>query len=936
MSAPTNFGIAIAMVLVSAVAVTAQGVDTGSLRGLLTDGSGAALPGVTVTAASDAVMGGSLTAVSSSEGLYRFPSLPPGRYLLRMELAGFQPIEMADVRINVGLALTIDRQMEVSSVAETLTVVGETPIVDTKTTSGEVNWTGELLEKLPSARDLWSTLQQVPGLVMAKENVGGIESPFLSFFSVHGSIRGSHQYNFNGMDMSDMHSGIGLGYFNTDSFEEMQFSTSGISAEHSRGGLVMNTVTKSGSNRLSGQGVYYYESNALQATNIDDDLRARGVQGSGAPLDALHDLSGNVGGPLKRDRVWFFAAGRRYAVTPVVLNCTLPGGEPCVDGVTLPNVTGKVTTQLNPSNRLMVIYDRGEIHRPNRQVSQFVTLDAAFNEDFHYDVWQGKYDVIISPTLLLQAGVGRGSPPFKLGYHETHQAGVSTAFDEITRVRFDAAPQDFVQQGDILVMNANMTYFKDRLLGGAHDVKFGAEHRRGKLFQGNFRAGQLERRYQNGNAYRVTVFNTPVEQVARNYSVAGYVQDSVRVGTKLTLNLGLRTEWWRGDVPEQTNTGGQFPEIFGAPRTLPEQSGVIEWTTFSPRLGVAYDVNANSRLVFKGTYGRYFYQVRTSDLNAYSNSNALATATYDWTDVNRNNIPDYPSEFGTLRALNLPRLRSIDPDLESPYTDEVTASVEFGLTQRSSFSARYTYRKNNKLIAATDRALPDEAFSIPSTAIDPLTGTTLNYFSLGPAFATVINQEVLTQFDNNYNRYNGIDLVYNRRFDGRWLMIASVTLQDNYGRVGSYLNRNEREIFAYGAAGLDARAMGKIVTTFALPWESSASVFYRYVDGMNSNNQEAPEMARRVQVRDVTSGTLYPIRVEEPGSFRQEHTSILDARVSKRFTFRGATFEGMLDCFNITNANSILATGVITGSDLNVPLRIVTPRVFRLGVRVEF
>ena len=247
--------------LLSALPLFAQGVDTGSLRGIVTDGTGAALPGVTVTAASEAVMGGSLTAVTSSEGLYRFPSLPPGRYTLKLELTGFQPIELEDVRINVGLALTIDRQMEVSSVSETLTVVGESPIVDTKNTSAEVNWTGELKETLPSARDLWSTLQQVPGLVMAKENVGGIESPFLSFFSVHGSIRGSHQYNFNGMDMSDMHSGIGLGYFNTDSFEEMQFSTSGISAEHSRGGLVMNTVTKSGGNRFSGQGAFYYEGN---------------------------------------------------------------------------------------------------------------------------------------------------------------------------------------------------------------------------------------------------------------------------------------------------------------------------------------------------------------------------------------------------------------------------------------------------------------------------------------------------------------------------------------------------------------------------------------------------------------------------------------------------------------------------------------------------
>lgn len=923
-----------ALLMVARVAL-AQGVDTGSLRGVITDTTGAALPGVTITATSDAVMGGSLTAVTSAEGLYRFPSLPPGLYEVKMELSGFQAIALADVRVNVGMALTIDRQMEVSSVSETLTVVGESPIVDTKNTSGEVNWTGELLEKLPSSRDLWSTLQQVPGLVMAKENIGGIESPFLSNFSVHGSVRGSHQYNFNGLDMSDMHSGIGLGYFNTDSFEEMQFSTSGISAEHSRGGLVMNTVTKSGGNRFSGQFSGYFENSSLQATNIDADLRARGVQGSGAPLDYLYDVSANVGGPIRRDRVWFFGAARRYAVTPVVLNCTLSDGSSCVDGVKLPNVTAKVTTQLGPSNRFMVLYDRGEIHRPNREVSQFVSLEAAYSEDFHYDLWQGKYDRILSPTLLLQAAVGRGSPPFHLGYHESHRDGVSTAFDEITRVRFDAASQDFYQQGDILVFNTNLTYFKDKFLGGAHDLKFGAEHRRGKLFQGNFRAGHVERRYQSGVPYRVIAYNTPVEQVAYNYSMGGYVQDSVRLGRLLTVNLGLRTEWWRGDVPEQANQPEAFPAIFTG-GAYPEQIGVMEWTTFSPRLGFAYDIQGNSRFVVKGTYGRYYFQVRSSDLNAYSNRNALATATYDWNDLNRNNVPDYPAEFGTLRALNLPRLRSIDPNLESPFTNEFTGSLEVGLTQRTSVSARYTYRKNGKIIAATDLALPDSAFSVPSTALDPLTGATLSYWSVAPEFRTVVNQEILTQFDSNYTRYNGLDLVFNRRFDGRWLLMGSVTLQDNYGRVGTYLDRNERDIFAYGDVGLDAKMLGKIVTTVSLPWATSASFFYRFSDGMNSNNSATPEMARRVQVRDVNSGTLYRIRVEEPGAFRQEDTHIFDVRVSKTFRLGRTQFEGILDGFNMTNANNILATGVITGSDLNVPLRIITPRVFRIGLKVDF
>lgn len=495
--------------------------------------------------------------------------------------------------------------------------------------------------------------------------------------------------------------------------------------------------------------------------------------------------------------------------------------------------------------------------------------------------------------------------------------------------------QDFYQQGDLLVMNGNLTYFKDRLLGGAHDFKFGAEHKRGKLLQRHLREGNLERRYQSGVPFRVIAYNTPVEQVARNYAVSAYAQDSMRVGRHLTLNLGARVEWWRGDVPEQANNPGTFGAIFGSGAVQPEQIGVMEWTTVSPRLGFAYDVRGDSRIVAKANYGRYYFQVRSTDLNTYSNPNAVATATFDWTDLNRNDYPDYPAEFGTRRALNLPRARFIDPDIEAPYSDEISTSLELGLTSLSSFSVRYTYRDNEKQIAATDLALPDSAFSIPSVATDPLTGNPINYWSLGPAFASVTNREVLTQFDSNRTRYHGVDLIYNRRFDGRWLAMGSVTLQDNYGRVGAYMTRNDREIFPDGAVGLDTPFTGKIVTSYMFPWDLSGSFFYRLTGGMNANNF-SNDMARIVQVRDVTTGTLYPVKVEENGSFRQDDVHIVDARVSRNFQAGGLRIEAVLDGFNLTNANNILSTGVITSSNLDVPLRIVTGRVFRLGAKIDF
>ena len=176
MSPVKSLALAAASALVGVTLAFAQASDTGSLRGRITDGTGAALPGVTVTASSPAVMGGSLTTLTASEGLYRFPSLPPGVYEIRMDLPGFKPISIPNLRINVGLGLTIDRVLEISTVEETVTVVGESPIVDTKNTGAGAVVTNEILAKIPSARDLWNTMQQVPGLVVPRENVGGFES----------------------------------------------------------------------------------------------------------------------------------------------------------------------------------------------------------------------------------------------------------------------------------------------------------------------------------------------------------------------------------------------------------------------------------------------------------------------------------------------------------------------------------------------------------------------------------------------------------------------------------------------------------------------------------------------------------------------------------------------------------------------------------------
>lgn len=928
----------LALSLALAGPLWAQAADTGSLQGRVTDNTGGALPGVAVTAESSAVMGGSLIAVTSGEGLYRFPSLPPGLYTIRFELQGFATAVVENLRMTVGLGLTLDRQLGVATVEESITVSGESPIVDTRSTQSGATVTREILEMIPSSRDLWNTVQQVPGLVVPRENVGGFESTQLSSMSVHGSGASAVQHNINGIDMTLMHQdNLGAGYMSTDAFEEIQVSTSGISAEHSRGGLIINQVVKSGSNRLSGMVGYFYENDAMMSTNVDDDLRSRGVLTEGSPLESLKDFTAQAGGPIVRDHLWWFGAFRNYSVLPYVLNCFLPDGSKCTNESRLRNYTGKLNAQANPANRFLFFYEWGQKLMPNRDISQFIRPEASYLQDGAHTIIQGRYDRILTSTMILEASYGQLESPFPLRYR-SEVGDKTTAFDQVTNIRSDAAFQNFFQRGQMKTARTNVSFFQDRLLNASHDFKVGFEYRYGEVPETITRNGHLQRIYRNGVPAQVWVYNTPVERNAKNRALMAFIQDSARWG-RLTATMGLRFEDWTGWLPAQSNNPADFADVFGGAKSFEERKNLMGWTTWSPRLGLVYDISGNSRTVAKMTFGRYFNQIEGNRINSTVNSNGVAEARFDWVDLNGDNYPQR-NEFGTLQSISIPAARgAIDPNLKSPYSDEISAAIEQALGQRVSVSVRYTYRKNNRLLTEDNLALQNDRFTVPSTAVDPLTGATVNYWSVTPGLGTIRNEIILTQFDSNYSRYHGVDIVADRRFDGRWLARGSLTLQDNYGRVGSYATRNDEEIFPYGAFGLDAKRLVRMQVGYMMPGQINTSLAYRFTSGLNSfasGPAGASPMARVVQVRDSTTNALYQIRVEENGSYRQKGVSVLDFRAAKIFRFGTYKLEGIFDLFNALNANNVLAAGTLTGSNYDRPTVVLTPRVARVGIKFDF
>src|SRR5688572_16864308 len=301
MTTRTLLASALALVLGVTSAYAQQ--QTGEIFGRAADTSGAVLPGVTVTVAGPALIQPRVT-VTSETGSYRVPELPIGTYTVTFELAGFRSTVLPDIRITIGFRAQVNGELAVSNVQETVTVSGESPLIDTRETGAKTTFDHETLQNLPSARDPWVMLERTPSITMDRVNVGGTQSGQQSNYVSRGANTTNNKWSMDGVDITDMSAtGSSPIYYDFDMLEEMQVTTGGADASQQTGGVGVNLVTKSGTNAFKGSGRLFNTNERFQADNVTDEIRAAGA-GSGNPIQNINDVGIEVGGPLKRDRLW--------------------------------------------------------------------------------------------------------------------------------------------------------------------------------------------------------------------------------------------------------------------------------------------------------------------------------------------------------------------------------------------------------------------------------------------------------------------------------------------------------------------------------------------------------------------------------------------------------------------------------------------------------
>src|SRR5688500_2778626 len=305
--------------LLAAWAGPAHAQAIGSIFGKVTDPSGGVLPGVTVTVTGPALQA-PLVAVTSETGTYQFPSVPIGTFTVTFELASFKKAQRPNVVITTGFNAGVDQKMEIGNMTEEVTISAASPVVDTKKTATGAVFTADILENIPTARDPWQIINMTPG-VQAGLNVGGSSSGQQVGLNARGSSA-NVQWNLEGGSITDLSSNSSPSYFNFDSFEQIQVMTGGGDVSVQSSGLSINLVTKSGSNVFKGSAVGTFQNDKMQANNVTEEQFARGSGGflSGAPIKKIYNISGEYGGPIIKNRLWWWAAADKQSINAGVVN----------------------------------------------------------------------------------------------------------------------------------------------------------------------------------------------------------------------------------------------------------------------------------------------------------------------------------------------------------------------------------------------------------------------------------------------------------------------------------------------------------------------------------------------------------------------------------------------------------------------------------------
>ncbi len=872
--------------------------QTGNIRGTVSDETGAVLPGATVVIHSDALIGGTREQVTNELGVYRFISIPIGTYDVEAALPSFETKRFEAVRVALNATASVDIPLKLSTIAETVTVTGESPIVDVTAAGIQSGFQEEMLKELPTQRNMADLIQVLPG--MSVDRGDGTTARTIAY----GSNRQSSSWNVDGIDVTAPETGAAWLTVNPDNIEELQVMGVGAPAEYgNHTGAVMNVVTKKGSNEFSGGANYFFQTDGLTDTNIIRD-------GTGFSRQVFRDLTGQLGGPIFKDKLWFYGSFQYAQSASKEPGVPENFVQPTDEGY---NFDIRITSRLNESNELTgffhhadgdgfdpasPFYSQSAIPKqkdknPGWGVNLTSTLSTNTLLEAKYAGWWA-YEDYLSTTGSLEEPFYDYTPPG--GGGQTYAGGVgsyqgNTWTYETWRNQF----------------NAKVTHYTDDFMGAQHDFRFGVQFSRGVAFTPGSAIGPNGSYAYHYAPYFYRVTQDPYQYGGIAQDLGLFLDDSITISDRLTINAGVRFDHNKGWIPDYerltigTNTDFSPAGFFQPTGETVPGLDINNWNLVSPRIGFAFQPDKAGRSVIRGSFGVYY------DHNVIGNWDAPApdiTTKRYYSSLDRNG----PYElFNEIAAVNT----AFDPDLAAPRALQYAAGFERQIGASIAVGAEYIYKHTKDLIGWEILGGQWENFPF----IDPFTGQQVNLLSQVeiPLRRKGNDPGDFPGSENlDYEQtYNGLILTFDKRFADRWGLSVNYTWSKSEGLIPRPLDQRQFNPPYGGTEGRDPNNllngyqrlqadrpnMFRAQGVFQLPWDVMLSVAAEFSDGRAHN--------RQIQVRGLGQGTVRAI-MEPGGAYHYPPIQNIDLSIGKRIHLGGETYFRIDGRFmNLLNSDTI-------------------------------
>jgi len=934
----------IVLSLVTIVTVPAAAQGLGAIGGTITDASGGVLPGATVTLSNPGTIGGNQNTVSDERGTYQFTRLVPGRYTVRGELQGFRTIGQEDIVVNADVTVRVDLKLEVGAVEEGIVVKGESPLLDTTSALNQTVMSREVLDTLPNRSDLWAIARVIPSVVLGKVDVGGSEAFLQSTTTIHGSAN-ENAYMVDGMDVSSEtgNGTVAMIYLDPFAFQETNYQTGNGPAERSKGGVIFNEITKSGTNTLHGGYMFSGANHGLGFANYSAALKTQLLAAvpaaalaanpnivPGADIQDIWDTGAWVGGPVIPDKLWYSTSFHDQVLNQYLLGNYDANGQQVLDDNKMWTIAAKLSWQVTRTSQLSYFYNVQYKLIGHRNGGGLFADSRARNYSVKYpQVNQVKWTAPITSKLGLDVSGSllRVSDDFR------PEPGVSPGdishFDSVTNTYTLALPTYHNNPEQRSVFQASMNYIL-----GDHDIKVGYQYMREDSGFPYTSTSGMRAVFRNGVPDSVNTYNTPTDSTQFDSTHAVYVQDRWRPLRKLTLNVGLRFETNYGWQPATCQPATQFV----AGQCFAAIEGAPNWNALAPCLSAVYDLFGDGKTLLKGSANRYEIPPGVSYV-AQINPIGITNDTRAWTDLNHDGIPQL-NELGPSTGFNFGTTNRYSSTLKWPVANEYSVEVQHQLPWNVVVSANYTRRETRRNIGPENLAVPAASY-IPLPVTEANSGRQVVVFNQNPALRGKFDV-LWDNFSALDATYNGLDLTVDRRLSNQWMVMAGATFSQNLGDI--YCNslvactaatgdlNNPNLTNRRGLAGNDVPVSLRASGLYQLPWAGvSISTTVQHYTGFPENTTVlvGTNTARLTQVTQS-------IVVEPRGTTRVPPVNSLDVSVRRPWKYRAVALEPVLDVYNLLNAASLLSRVTQLGPTYLTPVTIQRGRLIRLGVNMNF